>query len=118
MPTKTLVLPEDTLRPVTVTGSTVILTESLSSSYVAVIVALPSAIAVTVPDTDTVATPVLLDDQAGVTVADVPSLYAAIAVTVAVPPTHRVVAEALTEISVTVASAVTTVMSTESLCPS
>jgi hypothetical protein len=39
-----------------------------------VIVALPAATAVTVPDEDTVATPVLLDDQVGVTVFVVPSL--------------------------------------------
>jgi hypothetical protein len=41
----------------------------LSSSYVPVIVTVPTATAVTVPDDDTVATPVLLDDQLGVTVA-------------------------------------------------
>ena len=39
-----------------------------------VIVAVPTATAVTVPDDDTVATPVLLDDQVGLTVAEVPSL--------------------------------------------
>ena len=39
-----------------------------------VIVTVPAATAVIVPDDDTVATPVLLDDQLGVTVAVVPSL--------------------------------------------
>ena len=48
------------------------------------IVAVPAATAVTVPDVETVATPVLLDDQVAATVADAPSLYAAVAVTVVV----------------------------------
>jgi len=40
---------------------------------VAVIVTLPAPTAVTVPDADTVATPVMLDDQVGLTVDVLPS---------------------------------------------
>ena len=59
----------------TVGALTVIVGEvPLCPSYVPVIVTVPAATAVTVPDEDTVATPVLLDDQLGVTVAVVPSL--------------------------------------------
>ena len=103
---------------VTVAAVTVSPTDPLWPPYVPVIVVFPTATAVTVPTDDTVATPALLELHVGVIVALVPSLYVAVAVTVAVAPTTSAVADALTEISVTVASAVTTVMSTESLCPS
>ena len=65
----------DTLETVAVGTTTVIVGDvPLCPSYVPVIVTVPAATAVTVPDDDTVATPVLLDDQLGVTVAVVPSL--------------------------------------------
>gem|GEM_PF-4964252 len=62
--------------PVTVgiAAVTVIPTESLCPSYAPVIVALPAAMVVTVPDEDTVATAVLLDTQVGLTVGVVPSV--------------------------------------------
>ena len=53
---------------------TVIPTESLCPLTVPVIVAVPAATAVTVPDEDTVATAVSLELHVGATVAVVPSL--------------------------------------------
>ena len=49
-------------------------TESLWPSNVPVMVAVPAASALTMPDEDTVATSGLLDAQVGVTVAELPSL--------------------------------------------
>ena len=69
-------------RQADVAAATVITIDPLCPPAVPVIVAVPAATAVTVPDVETVATPVLLDDQVAATVADVPSLYAAVAVTV------------------------------------
>ena len=85
--------------------------------YVPVIVVFPPATAVTVPPDDTVATPALLELHVGVTVPLVPSLYVAVAVTVAVAPTSRLVAEALTDTPATVAVGVVTVMLTVPICP-
>ena len=79
-------------------------------SYVPVIVTVPTATAVTVPDDDTVATPVLLDDQLGVTVAVVPSLYVAVALTVVVSPTVKVEDDTLTDRLDTVAVGTTTLI--------
>ena len=64
----------DTPATVAVGVVTVMLTVPLCPLNVPVIVALPAATVVTVPDDETVATPVLLDDQLGLTVTDVPSL--------------------------------------------
>ena len=77
-PTSRLVAPALTDTPVTVAigGVTVIPTDPLTPSKVAVIVVLPTATAVTVgtmPDS-TVATPGLLDDQVGTASSVVPSL--------------------------------------------
>ena len=62
------------MRLVTVAAVTVIPTEALCPANAPVIVAVPAATAVTVPDADTVATCVLLDDQVGVTACEDPSL--------------------------------------------
>ena len=82
------------------------------------IVTVPAATAVTVPDDDTVATPVLLDAQLGVTVAVIPSLYVAVALTVVVAPTVNDVDDALTDTLETVAVGAMTVISTVPLRPS
>ena len=66
------------------------------------IVTVPTATAVTVPDDDTVTTPVLLNVQLGITVAVVPSLYVAVALTDVVAPTVNVVSDARTSRVVTV----------------
>jgi hypothetical protein len=87
-------------------------------SYVPVIVTVPAATPVTVPDDDTVATPVLLDTQLGVTVAAVPSLYVAVALTVVVAPTVNDVDDAPTDTLDTVAVGAMTVISTVPLRPS
>ena len=55
-------------RQVDVAAATVITTDPLCPPAVPVIVAVPTATAVTVPDDETVATLVSLDDQAGLTV--------------------------------------------------
>ena len=75
-PTDTVVADAFTASPVTVASVavTVTFTESLCPLYVPVIVALPAATPVTVPDEDTVATAVSLELQMGVTAAFVPSL--------------------------------------------
>ena len=77
-PTSRLVAEVLTDTPVTVGVGvgvvTVMLTVPLCPPNVPVMVVVPAATAVTVPDDDTVATPVLLDDQVGLTVAEVPSL--------------------------------------------
>jgi len=59
----------------------------------------------------------LLEAHVGVTVAELPSLYAAVAVTVTVAPTNTGVADAFTSNPVTVTSAASTVILTESLWP-
>ena len=83
------------------------------------IVAVPAATAVTVPDDDTVTTPVLLDDQLGVTVAVVPSLYVAVALTEVVSSTSKLVSDTLTDTLDTVAVGATTVIVGDvPLCPS
>ena len=73
-PTSRLVTAAVTARLVTVAAVTVISTEALCPANAPVIVAVPAATAVTVPDADTVATCGLLDDQVGVTVCEDPSL--------------------------------------------
>ena len=75
-PTSRLVAEALTDTPVTVAVGvvTVMPTVPICPLNVPVIVAVPAATAVTVPDDDTVTTPVLLDDQVGLTVAEVPSL--------------------------------------------
>ena len=82
------------------------------------IVAVPAATAVTVPDDDTVTTPVLLNDQLGVTVAVVPSLYVAVALTDVVAPTVNVVDDTLTDKLDAVAVGTTTLISNVPLRPS
>ena len=81
------------------------------------IVALPAATPVTMPDEDTVATSALLLLQLGVTAPLVPSLKLAVAVTLVMSPTDIVVAAALTVRPVTVTSEPVTVTSAEALCP-
>ena len=82
------------------------------------IVTVPTASAVTIPDDDTVTTPVLLNDQFGVTVAVVPSLYVAVALTDVVVPTVNVVDDTLTDKLDTVAVGTTTLISNVPLRPS
>ena len=84
--------------------------DPLCPSYVPVIITVPAATAVTVPEYDTVATSELLDPQLGVTVAVVPSLYVAVALTVVVAPANSDADEALTDRLDTVAVGTTTVI--------
>ena len=73
-PTLRVVAEALTARLVTVAAVTVRPTDPLCPPNVPVIVVVPTATPVTVPDADTVATPVSLDDHVGLTVAVVPSL--------------------------------------------
>ena len=116
-PTVRLVASADTETLKSDTSSvTVITTDPVCPPDVAVMVVVPAASAVTVPEAVTIATEVSLEAQVGLIIEVVPSLYVAVAVTVAVSPTVRLVASADTEILKSDTTSAT-VIATDPVCP-